>query len=83
MCWKAARTPFAERESTYDREKQPHDTKRREADETVISNEPPETGYDLYFAIAGVPVRVHPFFWLVAVLFGLSARDLFGLLAWV
>ncbi len=49
----------------------------------MISNEPPETGYDLYFAIADVPVRVHPFFWLVAVLFGLSARDLFGLLAWV
>ncbi|GAB6164961.1 site-2 protease family protein [Thermostilla marina] len=58
-------------------------TLRRETDDTVIGNEPPDTGYDLYFSIAGVPVRVHPFFWLVAVLLGMNASDLFGLLAWI
>ena len=27
---------------------------------------PPPTRYDLRFTIAGIPVRVHPLFWLVA-----------------
>jgi Zn-dependent protease len=30
--------------------------------------EPPRTAYDLNFRIFGVPVRVHPFFWLAMVL---------------
>lgn len=33
---------------------------------------PPPTPYDLRFSIAGIPVRVHPLFWLVALLFGSS-----------
>jgi len=33
---------------------------------------PPPTPYDLRFSIAGVPVRVHPLFWLVALLLGSS-----------
>ena len=33
---------------------------------------PPPTPYDLRFSIAGIPVRVHPLFWLVALLFGAS-----------
>ncbi|MEX2121996.1 MAG: site-2 protease family protein [Pirellulales bacterium] len=38
----------------------------------MISAEPPRTAYDLNFQVVGFPVRVHPFFWLVAIL--LSAR---------
>jgi Zn-dependent protease len=34
--------------------------------------EPPQTQYDLRFQILGIPVRVHPFFWLVVVLLGLG-----------
>ena len=34
--------------------------------------EPPQTQYDLRFQILGIPVRVHPFFWLVVVVLGLS-----------
>ncbi len=32
--------------------------------------EPPRTQYDINFALAGVPVRVHPLFWLVTILLG-------------
>jgi Zn-dependent protease len=32
--------------------------------------EPHRTPYDLVFPLAGIPVRVHPFFWLTAVLLG-------------
>lgn len=32
--------------------------------------EPPPTRYDLHFKIAGVPVRVHPMFWIVTLLLG-------------
>ncbi|HWB08884.1 MAG TPA: site-2 protease family protein [Pirellulales bacterium] len=34
--------------------------------------EPPRTQYDINFALAGVPVRVHPLFWLVTILLGAS-----------
>ena len=43
---------------------------------------PPPTRYDLRFAIAGTPVRVHPLFWLIAVLIGYSG-DLIQVLVWV
>jgi len=33
---------------------------------------PPPTKYDLRFSVAGIPVRVHPLFWLVALLLGSS-----------
>src|SRR4051794_39294916 len=32
--------------------------------------EPGHTSYDLRFRLFGTPVRIHPFFWLLAVLFG-------------
>ena len=44
---------------------------------------PPPTRYDLNFTIAGFPVRVHPLFWLIAILFGLSSNTLTGLVIWV
>jgi stage IV sporulation protein FB len=40
----------------------------------VILAEPPRTQYDVNFMLAGVPVRVHPLFWLVTLLLGLP-RD--------
>lgn len=36
----------------------------------MFLSEPPETNYDLRFSLAGFPVRVHPFFWLAAILLG-------------
>jgi stage IV sporulation protein FB len=44
---------------------------------------PPLTRYDLRFRFAGVPVRVHPLFWLMALLFGASAGSLVNLLVWI
>jgi len=43
---------------------------------------PPPTQYDLRFSIAGIPVRVHPLFWLIALLLGASG-DLIQLPIWV
>lgn len=37
--------------------------------------EPPRTNYDLNFRLLGFPVRVHPLFWLGAVLIGASAME--------
>lgn len=36
----------------------------------MFSVEPPRTKYDVHFAIAGIPVRVHPLFWLVSLVLG-------------
>ncbi len=46
--------------------------------------EPPRTPYDVNFTFAGFPVRVHPFFWLAALILG-SRRmdDGFYVLIWV
>ncbi len=41
----------------------------------MLIGEPPRTKADLNFALLGIPVRVHPFFWLVAVLFGASGNS--------
>ncbi len=50
--------------------------------------EPSRTPYDLQFSWLGVPVRVHPFFWLTAVLlgsrgFGGEVQPMAQLLLWV
>jgi membrane-associated protease RseP (regulator of RpoE activity) len=47
-----------------------------------LFQQPPATQYDLRFTVAGIPVRVHPLFWLVAILLG-SAGDLLLLPIWV
>jgi Zn-dependent protease len=44
---------------------------------------PPPTRYDLRFSIAGIPVRVHPLFWLISFLFGFSANNLLYTFLWV
>lgn len=45
--------------------------------------EPPATQADLHFRILGIPVRVHPLFWVVALLLGLSLGDPVLVLIWV
>lgn len=49
----------------------------------LFFQEPPLTRYDLRFNLAGIPVRVHPLFWLVTLLFGASFGNLPALLVWV
>lgn len=41
----------------------------------AMLGEPPPTQADLHFRIAGFPVRVHPFFWVISLLLGLNAFD--------
>jgi membrane-associated protease RseP (regulator of RpoE activity) len=45
--------------------------------------EPPQSQGDLNFALFGIPVRIHPMFWLVGLLLGLNIHDVVGLLIWV
>ena len=47
-----------------------------------LFQEPPSTQYDLRFSIVGIPVRVHPLFWLVALLLG-SSGSLIEIPIWV
>ena len=44
---------------------------------------PPPTRFDLRFSITGIPVRVHPLFWVIALLFGSSSNSIIGLLTWI
>lgn len=37
--------------------------------------EPEPTAFDLHFRIFGIPVRVHPWFWIVTALLGSGGRD--------
>jgi Zn-dependent protease len=50
----------------------------------VFSAEPPRTQFDLSFQVFGFPVRVHPLFWLMALLTGFRGGDSDGivLLTW-
>jgi stage IV sporulation protein FB len=49
----------------------------------LLFQSPPPTRYDLRFNLAGIPVRVHPLFWLLAVLLGFSSGGIVQLLIWV
>jgi hypothetical protein len=42
-----------------------------------------ETPYDLRFRFLGIPVRIHPLFWLVSVVLGWQDRNLPAVLLWV
>lgn len=48
----------------------------------MLGNAAP-TPYDLRFSLFGIPVRVHPLFWLVGVLMGWDIDDLNLTLIWV
>jgi Zn-dependent protease len=45
--------------------------------------EPTQTPYDLNFRLLGIPVRVHPLFWAVAAMFGMSVPEPGALVTWV
>ncbi len=49
----------------------------------MLLGEPSRTPYDLNFALFGIPVRVHPLFWLVALLLGYQGKDGIGVLTWI
>jgi len=51
----------------------------------VLLAEPPPTPYDWHFRLGSIPVRVHPLFWVLAVLLGISGENPDGwrLLIWV
>jgi stage IV sporulation protein FB len=50
----------------------------------VLLGEPGRTQGDLHFGLFGIPVRIHPLFWLMAVIFGIGgSHDLFSLMIWV
>jgi stage IV sporulation protein FB len=44
---------------------------------------PPPTRFDLNFSIFGFSVRVHPFFWVIGILFGASLGSLERITIWV
>ncbi len=58
-----------------------------------LLSDPPPTAYDLRFGLFGIPVRVHPLFWLAALLTGMPIQagegsglgdfELYMLVAWV
>jgi stage IV sporulation protein FB len=49
----------------------------------LLFQPPPYTRYDLNFSLAGIPVRVHPLFWLITLLFGISSGGPIQLLIWI
>lgn len=48
----------------------------------MFLGEPPRSEYDLTFSFFGIPVRIHPMFWVITVVLGLKSPDLVSLLAW-
>lgn len=38
----------------------------------MLQLEPPLTAYDIHFRVAGIPVRIHPLFWLMTLILGTS-----------
>lgn len=49
----------------------------------MLLQNPPPTRYDLRFSLAGVPIRVHPLFWMLALLIGSSSGSLIQIVTWV
>jgi stage IV sporulation protein FB len=49
----------------------------------VLLGEPPRTQFDLNFSLSGIPVRVHPFFWLAGLLLGPRQGGPPVILAWI
>jgi Zn-dependent protease len=49
----------------------------------VFAVEPQPTNYDLNFSLFGIPVRIHPLFFLLPVLWGSSSGDAFVVLVYV
>lgn len=49
----------------------------------MFLQEPPASPWELRFRLGPFPVRVHPFFWLLALLLGQSLREPLQLASWV
>jgi stage IV sporulation protein FB len=49
----------------------------------LLFQPPPPTRYDLRFNLLGFPIRVHPLFWLIALLLGSGSGDPLQILIWV
>jgi Zn-dependent protease len=49
----------------------------------MFLGEPPPTQADLHFRLFGIPVRVHPFFWIVTLLLGMGDPEPVRVLIWV
>ncbi|NWG05421.1 MAG: hypothetical protein HXY35_01910 [Chloroflexi bacterium] len=49
----------------------------------ILFQVPPPTRYDLRFTIAGIPIRVHPLFWVISFLFGFSSNNILYTFIWV
>jgi len=49
----------------------------------VLLVEPERTQADLNFTLLGIPVRVHPLFWIAAVLLGMNLREPAAVLIWM
>jgi stage IV sporulation protein FB len=45
--------------------------------------EPPRTQFDLNFSLWGIPVRIHPLFWLAALVLNRGLRDMPAVLSWI
>ncbi len=41
----------------------------------MILAEPPASQGDVHFRVLGIPVRIHPFFWIVALIFGIQGSE--------
>jgi Zn-dependent protease len=48
----------------------------------VLLSEPSTTDFDLRFAILGIPVRIHPMFWLAGLILG-SSGDALSIVMWM
>lgn len=49
----------------------------------MLLAEPPPTRYDLRFSVFGIPVRVHPLFWMMGILLGASTGSIISLVLWI
>lgn len=45
--------------------------------------EPAPSQGDIHFNLFGIPIRIHPFFWVIAVLLGAQGNDVTGIIIWV
>ena len=49
----------------------------------MLLGEPPRTQADLNFSLFGIPVRVHPLFWLVTLILGYQSGDVPSVMTWI
>lgn len=49
----------------------------------MLLGEPPPTQYDLNFPLLGFPVRINPWFWLMALILGSSLQKPAAIITWV